>query len=85
MLDHEDPSIAYLSREVEGVHEIERWTTRDGGAHWTGRSVTSSSSMPNLRPVTPRGAKTGELDVVWMRGPYPGYQRFETGLVGRLP
>lgn len=30
-LDHENPKIVYLSKEIDGVHEIEEWITSDGG------------------------------------------------------
>jgi hypothetical protein len=33
-LDHADPSIVHLSRDVRGGYEIERWTTDDGGTSW---------------------------------------------------
>ena len=38
-LDHQDPSNLYLSRQVPGGWQIERWSTRDGGAHWTRQLV----------------------------------------------
>jgi hypothetical protein len=78
-LDHEDPSIVYLSRKVAGQYEIERWETSDGGATWRSRPITSGSAEPNLRPVKPRGLTTGD-EVFWMRGQYPDYHSFRTSI-----
>jgi len=78
-LNHEDPSIVYLSRKVGSQYEIERWQTRDGGASWTSRPITSNSVEPNLRPVKPRGLPNDDV-VFWMRGQYPDYRNFRTAL-----
>jgi len=79
-LDHEDPSTVYLSRQVNGVFEVETWRTATGGSSWTRTPVTSGSTQHNYRPVSPRGQRGGDLDVVWMHGRYPGYTRYQTGL-----
>jgi hypothetical protein len=79
-LDHEDPSIVYLSRQVNGVFEVEVWTTRDGGATWSARPLTAPSTRGNYRPISPRGQTTDDMDIVWMHGAYPSYSRFATGL-----
>src|SRR6266545_3952074 len=52
-LDHEDPSIVYLSRQVNGHFEVSLWHTRDGGP---------------------------DLNVVWMRGGYPSFTTYQTGV-----
>lgn len=77
-LDHSDPRVAYLSRPVGGVHEIERWVTADQGQTWTHRAITAGSTEDNLRPVVPRGHEPGGLEVLWMRGSYPHYVRYRT-------
>ena len=79
-LDHDDPSIVYLSRQVNGVFEVEAWTTRDGGASWSSRPLTAPSTRGNYRPVSPWGQLTDDIDVVWMHGAYPSYVSFGTGL-----
>ena len=78
-LDHEDPSIVYLSRKVNGQYEIERWQTPDSGATWNHTPITQGSSEPNLRPVSPRGLLENDV-VFWMRGEYPNYLKFRTSL-----
>jgi hypothetical protein len=83
-LDHEDPSIVYLSRQVNGVFEVEVWTTPDGGASWTRQPLTSGSVRGNYRPLSPRGERSQDLDVVWMHGGYPAFTKFQTGLRTQL-
>lgn len=72
-LDPDDPTIAYLSRQVEGEFEIERWTRAAGG--WVAAPVTSRSLERNVRPFPVAGG------VAWMRGPYPRYWQFRTELL----
>jgi hypothetical protein len=80
-LDHEDPSNVYLSRQVNGVFEIERWRTPDRGRSWTSTAVTRGSMQDNVRPVVPRGAPAHfAAPLLWMSGPYPGYTSFATSL-----
>lgn len=79
-LDHEDPSVVYLSRKSGPTWEIERWRTPDQGATWTRTALTSSSTAPNVRPVSPRGSRGGALDVVWMAGDYAHYASYRTGI-----
>ena len=83
-LDHEDPSTVYLSRQVNGVFEVEVWTTPDGGATWSARPLTAGSVRGNYRPISPRGERGEDLDVVWMHGGYPSYTAFQTGLRTQL-
>ncbi len=81
-LDHEDPRVVYLSREINGVHEVERWATGDGGATWSRQALTSGSSRPNVRPVSPRGSTGGALEALWMAGDYAFYTSFSTAIRG---
>ena len=80
VLDHTDPSIVYLSREVQGVFEIERWFTTDNGASWLSDQITAHSQWNNVRPVVPRGHKPGGINIIWMQGPYVHYTDFSTAL-----
>lgn len=84
-LDHDDPSVVLLSRQVNGMFEIERWTTPDLGTTWSTEAITSGSTEPNMRPFSPWGLPHGSaLDVVWMAGDYPSYTRFRTRLLRRV-
>jgi rhamnogalacturonyl hydrolase YesR len=49
-LDHANPSVAYLTRPVNGVREVERWQTSDGGATWKSSAITTNSQHDNIRP-----------------------------------
>ena len=79
-LDHENPSMVYLARQVGGVFEVELWRTPNGGATWTRRAVTGSSARGNYRPISPRGQTGADLNVVWMRGGYPSFTRYQTAI-----
>jgi hypothetical protein len=79
-LDPADPSIVYLSRPVNGVFEIERWTTVDGGASWTSEAVTVASAASNVRPVVPRGAASGGPELLWMNGGYVDHADHATSI-----
>jgi hypothetical protein len=79
-LDHSDPSIVYLSRQVPGGYEIERWTTSDGGVRWRHTVVVPASGTDNVRPVVPRGWDRGPMSVLWLRGHYGSYTRYRTSV-----
>lgn len=85
-LDHENPEVVYLSREVRGVHEVEQWTTADGGSSWSGEAITSASTVKNVRPVSPRGLRSlaEDMSVVWLRGEYDHYLAYRTEITTRL-
>jgi hypothetical protein len=81
VLDHEDPSVVYLSRPVDDVFEIERWTTRDNGATWESVPVTTGSAHDNVRPFVLRGHGGGAPAVFWMENRhYRHYLDFETAI-----
>lgn len=77
-LDHSNPSIVYLSREVHRSWEIQRWTTNDGGAHWRHTTVVRGGGTHNVRPVVPRGWNGGPMGLLWLRGDYRDYTVYRT-------
>jgi hypothetical protein len=79
-LHPDNPSVVFLSRQVRGVFEIERWETADLGANWVREAVTSRSSRNNIRPVVPQGLDRDSRHVLWLTGRYSHYTRFETGI-----
>jgi len=85
-LDHEDPSVVYLSRDISGIHQVETWKTSDGGASWTKTSVTVGDTANNLRPISPRGFLpfSGDFSVVWIRGVYNSYIDYQTSVTTQL-
>jgi hypothetical protein len=82
-LDHQDPLVLYASVGSFGHHRIERLSTPDGGKSWR-RTWITSGDADNVRPVVPRGLPSGSGEVLWMRGRYGGFQRFETSIVGLM-
>lgn len=81
VLDHEDPRTVYLSRPVNGVFEIERWRTSDGGITWSSAPVTSGSANDNVRPFVIRGHGGAAPRVLWMENRrYRHYLDYETAV-----
>jgi hypothetical protein len=78
VFDHADPDVVYLSRQVDGQWQVERWRTPDGGRTWTHRSLTAGSLEKNVRPFVVRGG--GPL---WMRGGYVNFRRYRTAIVAK--
>jgi hypothetical protein len=76
-----DPSRVYVSREVNGQFEIEKWWTTDGGETWKGMPITAGSNSLNVRPVFPYGASGKEDHLLWMTGRYVHYTNFNTGIM----
>lgn len=81
-LDHENPDIVYLSRERDGVFEVERWVTADKGETWDKNSITGHSDNDNVRPVTVRNAEAGNpLQLLWMNNQkYIHYTQFNSAI-----
>lgn len=81
-LDHDNPSVVYLSRKVNGMHEVETWWTPDRGRTWSRQAVTSGSRTENVRPISPRGllAFDDDMSVVWMRGNYKHWVDYRTDI-----
>lgn len=81
-LDPADPATVYLSRPVNGIFEIERWHTADGGATWTHQPVTQNSPADNVRPyVIPHPSSDASV-VMWMHlgGGYRHYTDYNASL-----
>ncbi len=78
-LDHSHPSTVFLSREVRGLFEIERWTTDDGGYRWHHSTVVRGGA-DNVRPVVPRGWERGPIGLLWLRGDYRTYTTYRTSI-----
>jgi hypothetical protein len=80
-LDHSDTNIVYLSREVDGGFDLERWTTDDGGHDWKHTTVVpATKGVDNVRPVVPRGWTSGPMGVLWLRGDYGSYTTYKTAI-----
>jgi hypothetical protein len=56
---------------VDAVHELERWTTTDGGVSWDTVAITRNSANKNMLPCVPRNHKPNmQVDVMWLNGVY---------------
>ncbi|UCG34897.1 MAG: BNR-4 repeat-containing protein [Candidatus Omnitrophota bacterium] len=85
-LDHDNPSIVYLSRPIHGIFEIEKWVTSDGGTTWDLEEITSRSAKDNIRPVVARNYSKSESGIlIWMQGNYYYYTQYYTGLKMYIP
>jgi BNR repeat-containing family member len=82
VLDHEDPSIVYLSTSKNGVFEIEKWTTPDKGNDWKVEEITSHSEFNNVRPFVIRNHPPADsLSVLWLNvKKYVHYTDYETAV-----
>ena len=67
VLDHENPEIVYASVRRNGVFEIEKWVTSDGGHSWKIIPITQQSKHDNVRPFAIRNmSKDNRPQVLWM-------------------
>jgi hypothetical protein len=82
VLDHRDPRIVYGSVQVGSHWEIERFKTLNGGSTWKRQWITRNSGIDNVRPVVPRNLPRRAKDLLWMRGRYIFYTKFDTSIVG---
>jgi hypothetical protein len=86
-IDPQHPQTVYLSRPVDGVFEIERWSTPDGGASWKSEPITQHSTTSQVRPFVVRGAPAASPVLTWMdiNEKYLHYTNFKTRLLMTLP
>ncbi|MBP7949045.1 MAG: BNR repeat-containing protein [Verrucomicrobiales bacterium] len=64
-IDPLSPNVVYLTRPVNGVRELERWTTADSGMTWQTEAVTSGSKHDNIRPHVIRNHAKDGPTVLW--------------------
>jgi hypothetical protein len=74
------PGTIYLSRNVDGIFEIEKRETKDKGQSWDVTPVTQNSEYDNVRPMVPKNMKKGDKTVLlWMvNKKYIHYTNFDT-------
>ena len=59
------------------AHEVEKWTTKDGGATWDTMPITRGTKVSymntNCLPCVPRHHKAGmKVELIWLNGIYQG-------------
>jgi len=58
---------------VDGVHEIQRWLTDDGGATWSkSEDVTRNSIVKHFRPRYVENAHPDDFNLLWHAGEFYG-------------
>ncbi len=72
----------YLSREVDGIFEIEKYITKDKGKNWEMTPVTKNSEYDNVRPYVPRNMSEKDKTVVlWMENEkYIHYTNYKSNI-----
>jgi len=78
----DNADVIYISRQVNGVFEVERWETSDFGKKWKAEPITQSSEFDNVRPYVPRGIKSEDPEIVlWMENKkYIHYTDFNSSI-----
>jgi hypothetical protein len=81
-IDHEDPSVVYISMKINGIFEIERRETPDNGKTWKSEAITRDSRNDNVRPFAVRNAGPGNpVQVMWMTNEiYRGYRDYRSSI-----
>lgn len=79
VLDHSNPEVIFLSRELNGKFEIEKRIIKNDGNKII-EAVTSDSTVDNIRPYVVMGKNRGQSILMWMTGHYYHYTDFDTNL-----
>jgi hypothetical protein len=87
VIDHDDPSILYLSVNRDSVFEIEKWTSIRNGKNWKVEALTRGSKNDNIRPFAVRNADKGNaFQVLWLTNfSYVHYTKFHSAIKMDLP
>ena len=79
VLDHNNPKNVFLSRQINGVFEIEHWKLN--GEKWKISAITNNSAASNVRPYVVDNNPGKHPTVIWMNGMYEHYVRYKTDLL----
>ncbi len=84
--DPSDPSVIYLSHQVDGRFEISKAKRERSGNSWKITPVTRDSEFDNVRPFVPRFRKKGEKNVLlWMQNrKYIHYTDYDTSIMYKV-
>ncbi|ODS81832.1 MAG: hypothetical protein ABS46_10450 [Cytophagaceae bacterium SCN 52-12] len=84
--DPSDPSVIYLSHQVNGRFEISKARREHSGNSWKITPVTRNSEFDNVRPFVPRFRKKGEKNVLlWMQNrKYIHYTDYDTSIMYKV-
>ena len=73
-IDPQDETVVYVAEVIDGVFEIRRGETADGGETWSFESVTTGSEAKNIRP---QPVENG-AGLFWMSGSFEYHDNWET-------
>src|SRR5690606_23381568 len=79
VLDHANPKNIYLSRQINGVFEIEHRQFKEG--QWKIAAITSDSNSDNIRPYVVDSYTGKHPILLWMNGNYEHYTRYNTKIL----
>lgn len=79
-IDRLDPTVLYLSREIDGLWSMWRYVTANGGASWGSEQITDATTDKQARPVTPRNHNT-DVRVLWWVGRYTSYTNYNVQML----
>ena len=84
--DPSDPSVIYLSHQINGRFEISKAKKEGNGESWKITPVTRNSELDNVRPFIPRSRKKGEKNVLlWMQNrKYVHYTDYDTSIMYKI-
>lgn len=78
VIDGNNLSTVYLSRQVNGTFEIEKWRIDDNGS-WSQKAITRNSELDQVRPFVPWWSSGETPDVLWMENKkYVHYTDYES-------
>lgn len=77
VLDHQDPSHLYLSRDLSGKFEIEHRQLLSNG-QWSSSLITENTTAHNVRPYVAYQSPPGHALLLWMSGSYRHYTDYAT-------
>jgi hypothetical protein len=85
-IDPLDPSVVYLSHEINNVFEHTNPKTKHLLKNWKITPVTRNSTLDNVRPVIPRYKKKSDKNVLlWMQNKkYVHYTDYDTGIMWKV-
>jgi len=82
VIDNKNPNMIYVSIKVNGIFEIQKFITNDGGESWNKEDITFGSYKDNLRPYVIKNYNDN-FDLVWFKGDYNTYINWDTDIYGR--
>ena len=82
IFDKKDMQTLYVCRREGERCRIEKWKTTDYGATWTSELIEEAANDDEeiLRPLSPYNAHE-DMDVLYMKGNYPSYVKYDTDIV----